>query len=156
GKIFVPIPRIPGMMPPPMFSLQRLLGKEDMFFDLLEAAAEEARTSVQALVKLTKSADQPSLLYEFIQSRRKEKQLRSQISEAVYSTFVTALEREDIDNLSHSIYRIPKTVEKFVERLMCAPEQIQGVDFSAQINLLAQATDTVCDMVRTLRAGLKL
>ncbi len=40
-----------------MFSLQRLLGKEDKFFTLLEASAEEARTSVQALVKLSKRLD---------------------------------------------------------------------------------------------------
>ena len=139
-----------------MFSLQRLLGKEDKFFDLLEAGAEEARTSVQALVKLTKNLDQTGLLYEFIQSRRKEKQIRAEISEAVYSTFVTALEREDIDNLSHAIYRIPKTVEKFVERLGLAPQQIKGTDFSGQINLLEQATDTVREMVRNLRAGADL
>ena len=42
-----------------MFSLQRLLGKEDKFFGLLEASAEEARTSVQALVRLSKALDKP-------------------------------------------------------------------------------------------------
>ena len=40
-----------------MFSLQKLLGKEDKFFTLLEASAEEARASVQALVKLSKSLE---------------------------------------------------------------------------------------------------
>src|SRR3954454_659155 len=84
-----------------MFSLQKLLGKEDKFFNLLEASAEEARASVQALVKLNKNPDQPTLLYEFIQSRRKDKQITAQISEAVYTTFVTALEREDIQELSN-------------------------------------------------------
>ncbi len=136
-----------------MFSLQKLLGKEDMFFDLLEASAEEARTSVQALVKLAKNPEQTTLLYEFVQARRKEKQIRAQISEAVYTTFVTALEREDIENLSHALYRIPKTVEKFGERLLLTPQQVQGVDFSKQINLLEQATDTVLAMVKSLRRG---
>ena len=42
-----------------MFSIQRLLGKEDMFFELLEASAEEAHNSVQALVKLSKALDKP-------------------------------------------------------------------------------------------------
>ena len=37
-----------------MFSLQKLLGKEDKFFTLLEKSAEQARNSVQALVKLSK------------------------------------------------------------------------------------------------------
>lgn len=139
-----------------MFSLQRLLGKEDKFFDLLEASADEAHSSVQALVKLNKNPDRPALLYEFIQARRKEKQIRAKISEAVYNTFVTALEREDIENLSHALYRIPKTVEKFGERLLLTPEQTQGVDFSKQIVLLEQATMTVVEMVKSLRRGANL
>lgn len=139
-----------------MFSLQRLLGKEDKFFDLLEASADEAHSSVQALVKLNKNPDRPALLYEFIQARRKEKQIRAKISEAVYTTFVTALEREDIENLSHALYRIPKTVEKFGERLLLTPEQTQGVDFSKQIVLLEQATQTVVEMVKSLRRGANL
>ena len=139
-----------------MFSLQKLLGKEDKFFDLLEASAEEARASVQALVKLSKDPRQTTLLYEFIQARRNEKQIRAKISEAVYTTFVTALEREDIESLSHALYRIPKTVEKFGERLLLTPDQVAGVDFSKQINLLEQATDVVREMVRSLRRGANL
>ena len=112
-----------------MFSLQRLLGKEDKFFNLLEAGAEEARTSVQALVKLTRSQDQTALLYEFTQPRKKEKQIRAEFNEAVYTTFVTALEREDIENLSYAIYRIPKAVEKFAQRLALTPEHGEGRGF---------------------------
>jgi uncharacterized protein Yka (UPF0111/DUF47 family) len=139
-----------------MFSLQRLLGNEHKFFDLLEASAEEARTSVQALVKLNKAPDRTSLLYEFVQSRRKEKLIRAQISEAVYTTFVTAMEREDIENLSHALYRIPKTVEKFGERLLLTPQYLQGVDFSKQVSLLEPATDTIVAMVQSIRSGPKL
>jgi len=139
-----------------MFSLQRLLGNEEKFFDLLEASAEEARTSVRALVKLNKAADRSTLLYDFVQSRRKEKQIVAQISEAVYTTFVTALEREDIENLSHALYRIPKTVQKFGERLLLTPQHVQGVDFSKQISLLEQSTDTIVEMVKSLRSGANL
>lgn len=139
-----------------MFSLQRLLGNGDKFFDLLEASAEEALTSVQALVKLNKTPDRSNLLYDFVQARRKQKQMRAQISEAVYTTFVTALEREDIESLSHALYRIPKTVEKFSERLLLSPQLIQGVDFSKQTNLIEQATHTVLDMVKSLRQGANL
>ena len=122
-----------------------------MFFGLLEKSAEEARASVHALVRLTKNPDQTAPLYDFIHSRRKEKEIRTKITEAVYSTFVTALEREDIENLSHRIYRIPKSVEKFVERLLLAPQHVHGADFSKQIALLDQATDIVLAMVKSLR-----
>jgi uncharacterized protein Yka (UPF0111/DUF47 family) len=139
-----------------MFSLQRLLGKEDKFFNLLEASAEEARNSVKALIKLAKNPAQTELANEYIQARRNEKQIRDQITEAVYTTFVTALEREDIETLSHVLYRIPKTVEKFGERMLLTPTQVAGVDFSKQLNLLEQATDVVREMVRSLRRGANL
>lgn len=136
-----------------MFSLQRLLGKEDMFFGLLEASAQEAHNSVQSLVKLSKALDQPVALEEFARARRKDKEITSQIRNAVYTTFVTALEREDIEALCDALYRIPKTVEKFGERTLLAPQQVRGVDFSGQIDLLDKATDCVLQMVRSLRRG---
>jgi uncharacterized protein Yka (UPF0111/DUF47 family) len=139
-----------------MFSLQLLLGQEDKFFNLLEASAQEARTSVDALVKLIANPVQTTLSYEFVQSRRKEKELRGQISEAIYTTFVTPLEREDIESLANALYRIPKTVEKFGSRLLLTPQHIQGVDFAKQTHLLAEATATVVEMVQSLRRGVDL
>jgi hypothetical protein len=42
-----------------------------MFFSLLEASAQEARNSVQALVKLNKELDKkPAELFEFARLRR--------------------------------------------------------------------------------------
>jgi uncharacterized protein Yka (UPF0111/DUF47 family) len=139
-----------------MFSLQKLLGKEDKFFTLLEASAQEARTSVQALVKVSTSLDQPVIMDEFAHSRRKDKEITNEIREAVYTTFVTAIEREDIEDLSNALYKIPKTVQKFTERILLAPKHVRGVDFSMQIGLLERATDNVCEMVTSLRAGMNL
>jgi uncharacterized protein Yka (UPF0111/DUF47 family) len=139
-----------------MFSLQRLLGKEDRFFTLLEASAQEAQTSVQALVTLSKNLEQPVALHEFAFARRKDKELTRQISEAVYTTFVTMLEREDIEELSNALYKIPKTVEKFTQRLLLSPQQLNGVDFSRQIELLEKATQIVLELVRCLRGGMNL
>ncbi len=139
-----------------MFSLQKLLGKEDKFFTLLEASAQEARTSVQALVKLSKDLEKPVATDEFAHTRRKDKQITQQISEAVYTTFITALEREDIEELSNALYKIPKTVEKFTERALLAPQQLRGIDFSKQINLLERATDVVLELVKSLRDGMNL
>jgi hypothetical protein len=139
-----------------MFSLQRLLGKEDLFFGLLEASALEAHTSVQSLVKLSQSLDQPVEIEVFAAARRKDKEITSQIRNAVYTTFVTALEREDIEALSLVLYRIPKTVEKFGQRILLAPQHVRGVDFSRQISLLEQATECVVNLVKSLRAGVNL
>ncbi|HZT21471.1 MAG TPA: DUF47 family protein [Verrucomicrobiae bacterium] len=139
-----------------MFSLQRLLGKEDMFFELLESSAQEARKSVQALVQMSQSPDPPVALEAFACSRRRDKEITSRIRHAVYTTFITALEREDIEALCNALYRIPKTVEKFAARFRLAPEQVRGVNFSRQVGLLDQATDCVVQMVRSLRRGVNL
>ena len=139
-----------------MFSLQKLLGKEDMFFGLLEASALEAHNSVQSLVKLSQSLDQPVELEAFARARRKDKEITNQIRNAVYTTFVTALEREDIDALALALYRIPKTVEKFGERILLAPQHVKGVDFSKQINFVEQATECVVSLVKSLRSGINL
>lgn len=134
-----------------MFSLARFFGKEDRFFALLEASAEEARHSVQAMVKLAKNAGQPGSLEEFSASRRADKKITQEISEALTTTFVTSLEREDIETLSNALYKIPKTVEKFAERVNLAPEQVRGLDFSRQTALIELAVETLVTMVRGLR-----
>jgi hypothetical protein len=139
-----------------MFSLQKLLGKEDKFFTLLEASAEAARASVQALVKLSKTLDQPQAFDEFAYTRKKDKEITSQISDAVYTTFITALEREDIEELSTALYKIPKMIDKFTTRVLVAPQYVRGVDFSKQIHLLGRATDIVLELVKSLRTGMNL
>jgi uncharacterized protein Yka (UPF0111/DUF47 family) len=139
-----------------MFSLQKLLGKEDKFFGLLEASAEEARTSVLTLVKLSKDFEKLTGLEDFTYSRRRDKQITQEISAAVYTTFITAIEREDIDELSNALYKIPKTVEKFTERILIAPQHVRGIDFSKQIGLLERATELVLELVKSLRNGMDL
>jgi hypothetical protein len=139
-----------------MLSLQKLLGQEDKFFGLLEASAEEARTSVEALVKLIAHPNHTEISREFVEARRIEGGLRRQINEAVCTTFVTALEREDIESLANALYRIPKAAEKFSARLLLTPQRVQGADFSRQVNLLAQATALLVELVKSLRRGMNL
>ena len=139
-----------------MFSLQKILGKEDKFFTLLEASAEEARNSVRTLRKYLASPDTLKTLDEFILTRRKDKAITAQISEALCTTFVTTLEREDIEALSNALYKIPKTVEKIAERIMLGPHYVESIELSRQMSLLENATDMVVTMIRELRKGVNL
>ena len=139
-----------------MFSLQKILGKEDKFFTLLEASAEEARNSVRTLRKYLASPESLKTLDEFILTRRKDKAITAQISEALCTTFVTTLEREDIEALSNALYKIPKTVEKIAERIMLGPQYVESIDLSRQMGLLENATDMVVTMIRELRKGVNL
>jgi uncharacterized protein len=134
-----------------MISLQELFGRDDKFFGLLEASAEEGRASVQALKRLLESASPQPQLEDFIQSRRREKQLAQRISEEIIRSFYSTLEREDIETLSHALYRVPKTIEKFAERYLICAQYVRSADFTKQVSLLEQATDQVVVMVKSLR-----
>jgi uncharacterized protein Yka (UPF0111/DUF47 family) len=140
-----------------MLSLKKLLGKDDKFFDLLEAGAEEAKASVDLfsafLKKIADGKVPASSLDDFIQSRRKEKRIRHMTMEELSKTFVTPLEREDIEELSFALYRIPKQIEKIVERLSIYPGRIPHAAFMRQAELMSQAAEAVTFMVKQLRGG---
>jgi uncharacterized protein len=134
-----------------MFSIQKFFSHDGKFFDLLEASAEETRALTQLLIDLLKDRTHPHPLHEFALARGKDKLITEQISEELVNTFVTGLEREDIETLSYAMYRICKSIEKFAERFNLAPQRLSSVDFTRQIDLMQRATDTLAQMVRLLR-----
>src|SRR5262245_1962822 len=139
-----------------MFSLQKILSKDDKFFDLLEASAEEARNSVTALNRLLSAPDKIPSLHDFHQSKEADKKITEQINEALVSSFVTELDREDIEMLSAVLYKVPKTVEKFAERFIISAALAKDTDFSLHIKMLEAATHQVVDMVKQLREGISV
>lgn len=135
----------------PMFSLQKLLGKEAEIFGLLESSAEEARNSVMELVRVSRTLDGDLVVDEFARLRQIDKKITEQISGAAYTLFVTVIDREDIEALSIALYKIPKMVDKFTEKLLLSPKQVRKVNFSGQIGLLESSTDAVVAMIKALR-----
>ncbi|HTD66347.1 MAG TPA: DUF47 family protein [Candidatus Limnocylindria bacterium] len=134
-----------------MFSLQKFLGKDDQFFDLLQASAEEGLHSVTALNRILTNPSVTPTLDEFVASRRKDKEITNQISELLVKTFVTSLEREDIEALSNVLYKVPKTIEKFAERyILCAP-RLRGVKFDKQMLMMEEAIKIVVSMLKELK-----
>jgi uncharacterized protein len=135
-----------------MKALRRLLGYDDKFFDLLEASAREAQSSVRVLTAAISSPPGGTIaLDELVQARRKGKRISEEVTEQLCKTFVTPLDREDIESLSTALYKIPKTVEKFSEIFLLCRADIGEVDFSRQLSILEQATATVVEMVTRLR-----
>jgi uncharacterized protein Yka (UPF0111/DUF47 family) len=134
-----------------MFSLQQLFGKGDKFLELLEAAAREAHESVRLTIELIRSPRETKTLDDLVLARRKEKKISEQISEELVKTFVTGLEREDIEALARTLYKIPKTAEKLAERFVLAVPHLQGAEFSRQAEMMTKATDVVLQMIAQLR-----
>ena len=136
-----------------MINFQRILGREDEFFSLLEASAQEGANSVSALRSAIKDGGTNASLKAFAEARRNDEQITTQLEEMLITTFVTPLEREDIEALADALYKIPKTVEKFAERYGIGAPQIQGADFDGQLTLIEQAIQIVLKMVHALREG---
>ena len=134
-----------------MFSLQKALGRDDRFFDLLEAGATEAQASAQALTKFFRATGAARSLEAIAESRRKEKQINAEIVESLATQVMTMFEREDIEALAKALYKIPKTVEKIGERMLLAPDLLQGVDLSRPVSMLEKATNILLLMIRELR-----
>ena len=134
-----------------MFSIQQLFSKGDRFQALLEAAAGEAHESVRLVIELINTPRDTQKFDDLILARRKEKKISDQISSELVQTFVTGLEREDIEALARGLFRIPKAAEKLAERLDMARPHLQGIDFSKQCDLMAKATNAIHEMVKQLR-----
>jgi uncharacterized protein Yka (UPF0111/DUF47 family) len=139
-----------------MFSIRKFFGQDTKFFDLLEASAEQADNSVHHLVALLAKLehhDSPASLDEFVHSRRKDKEITQELTEQLCKTFITPLEREDIQALAAALYKIPKTVEKIGERILIFPAELHGRSFKKHLELLDQAAEAVLAMVKELRKG---
>ena len=139
-----------------MFSLQKFLGKDDQFFALLEASAEEGLASVEALKRVLTHPDATVNLDEFAASRRKDKIITTQIGELLVKTSVTGMEREDIELLCNALYKIPKTIEKFAERYVLTGPAIRTVSFIKHVDMAEDAARTILTMLREIKTGMNL
>jgi uncharacterized protein len=137
-----------------MASLEKLLGRQETFLELFEASAEQAHQSAAALARFVACPAPQRSLDEFIGSRRQDKQITNRISEELCSGYITSLDREDIEALSNSLYKIPKTIEKIAERILLAPHYLDGIDLPRHGSMLESATATLLAMTKDLRKGM--
>lgn len=139
-----------------IISFKKLFGKDEKFYDLLEESAAAVQASAryfsEYLQKLASSTGSPSSnLDDFTFSRRTDKRITQQITEELCRTFVTPLEREDIEALSSALYRIPKIIEKIAIQISIYPGKIPLEGFQRQAELLERAAAEVAFMVGQLR-----
>ncbi|MDD5350517.1 MAG: DUF47 family protein [Chthoniobacteraceae bacterium] len=140
-----------------MNPLKRLFGRDDKFYDLLEASANEAQNSAKILSALMPKLGDERAVHEALellaQSRRKHKRITQDITNSLCRTFVTPLEREDIEALSNALSRVPKTMEKIGERLLICPLNAHAANMVKHVAMLEQAAATVNVMVKALRTN---
>lgn len=134
-----------------MFSLQTIFGSGQQFYTLLDEAAQAAYDSTKALHSMMKAADRQPALDAFKLARLRERAASDKISHALVDSFITPLEREDIEALGSALYKIPKQVEKFADRYSMAVQHLDGIDFAPRAAMLEQAAAVVVEMVHDLQ-----
>ena len=133
-----------------MFSLQTIFGQGNQFYTLLEESAVAARDSAHALHEMLKVADRQPALDAFKLARLQQRDVSSKISQELVDSFITPIEREDIEALGSALYKIPKQIEKFADRYALAMQNLEHIDFAPRAAMLEQAAGVVVKMVRLL------
>ena len=134
-----------------MFSLQTIFGSGKQFFDLLDEAADAAHESTKALYQMLKDPARNPALDAFKLARQRERVASDKINHALVDSFITPIEREDIEALSSALYKIPKQVERFADRFALARHRLEGIDFAPRAAMLEKAAGVVVEMVKELR-----
>jgi uncharacterized protein Yka (UPF0111/DUF47 family) len=134
-----------------MFSLQTIFGSGQQFYSLLDEAAAAAHASAQALHAMMKAPDRQPALDAFKLARTRERAASDKIGRALVDSFITPIEREDIEALGSALYKIPKQIEKFADRYSLAIQHLEGIDFAPRAAMLEQASGVVVEMVSELR-----
>lgn len=135
-----------------MFSLQTIFGQGNQFYTLLEEAAVAAHDSAKALhAMLRDGSDRQPALDAFKLARLRERETSDKISQALVDSFITPIEREDIEALGSALYKIPKQIEKFADRYSLATQHLEHIDFAPRAAMLEQASGVVVEMVKQLR-----
>lgn len=137
-----------------MFSLQTMFRGKGRIFDLLQessAAAVEAANAASALT--ADGYDAAPALASCTAARRREKDLAAAISQELVDSFVTVLDREDVESMNAALYRIPKTIGKFAERYELVGAHLDGIDLASRASIMLRSTEIVAEMIAELRRG---
>ena len=134
-----------------MFSLQTIFGSGQQFYTLLDEAAQAAHDSAKALHTMMKATDRQPALDAFKLARLRERAASDKIGKALVDSFITPIEREDIEALGSALYKIPKQIEKFADRYSLAIQHLEGIDFAPRAAMLEQAAAVVVEMVHEIK-----
>src|SRR3546814_18970367 len=95
-----------------MFSRQTIFGQGKQFYALLDEAAAAAYDSTRALHAMLSEPGRVHALDAFKLARQRERDASDKISTALADSFITPIEREDIEALASALYQTPQPVNR--------------------------------------------
>lgn len=136
-----------------MSFLGRLLPQEDKFFNLMRAASVQAETAATILKNFVESdndGERESFGHALAQCKAESKKISEQITKELSLSFITPFDREDIQDLSSNLYKIPKTIDKIRERMALHGLKSDRGDFSRQLELIVQEASAMQEIIDAL------
>lgn len=136
-------------------AVAKLLPKEDKFYVLIRALANEALQAAIHFKTYVDSSDQAqrtAALNTIRSTREASKTLSADITKELCLTFITPFDREDIQDFTISLYKIIKTITKISNRLeIHSLGQDKGL--VRQADVIVQEAEAMQDMVYELISG---
>ena len=136
--------------------LASLFPRDDTFYSLLERQSSHTAACSKALRQFVQSgtdAERDAAAKAIDDLRTQSKLLAAEITEELCRSFITPFDREDIQDISDLLYKIPKIIEKVKDRV-----QMHGIisnegDFIKQVELIVEEAAATEELVKSLVSG---
>lgn len=134
----------------------KIMPREEKFHGFLEQMATQAQLCAHQLKNYIESAnaeDKQKAATAMRACRAEAKAVSFEVTRQLCLTFVTPLDREDIQDIASDLYRITKLIEKVYERLSLHKMEVNRGDFQRQVDLIVQEADVMKTMIKDLVSG---
>lgn len=130
--------------------LPSLFPHDEKFCDFLEKQAEHALISAQQLKIFVENPDKQPASAEIDKVRAEAKTLVSQLTLQLCRSFITPFDREDIQDFSDIMYKIPKMIQHIKERIVMHEIPISENGVQQQADLILQEAAEMQKLVKAL------
>jgi uncharacterized protein Yka (UPF0111/DUF47 family) len=137
-------------------AVAKLLPREDKFYRLIRSLSAQARLSATHFKIYVESTDEQArkqALMGVQECRAVSKKLSAEVTEQLCLTFITPYDREDIQDFTHSLYKIIKTTKKICDRMEIYKLTNERGDFARQSAVIMQEAEAMEEMVLELTNG---
>lgn len=138
-----------------MLNIAKLLPSEGKFYRFIEQLSAEAHTAAGHLKTYAESNDaeaRKQAADSISACKVQAKKLSSEVTKELCLTFVTPLDREDIQHFCGHLYRITKNIDK-VRKHMDMYGMKDAKELARQIDVIQQEAEGMQSMVETLIKG---
>lgn len=140
-----------------MLNIAKLLPSEAKFHRLIDQLSQQTYASarhLKTMVETTDNSKRAEAAAAITSCKAQSKSIQNEITRELCLTFVTPFDREDIQNFSATLYKIPKTIEK-VRDLLEFHKLTDIKDLIPQVDLILEETEALKVMVEALIKGHK-